>query len=59
MEKECPLCGVEGVFILLCEKFIKEKKEAIELQEKIKEAKTTLYDLQHKHLKLTGRQHFG
>ena len=59
METKCPTCGVEGYFSLLCDDCIKDLEEAKKLQTQIKEAKTTLYDLQNKHLKLTGRQYFG
>ena len=59
METECPICGVKGVFSLLCEDCIKEQKEAKELQKQIKEVKKNLYELQQKHVRLTGVQYFG
>jgi len=59
METECPICGVEGEFALLCEDCIREQGEAQELQAQIKETKKELYNLQQKHIRLTGVQYFG
>ena len=59
MEMECPICGVEGEFALLCEDCIREQDAAKVLQAQIKKAKKNLYNLQQKHIRLTGVQYFG
>ena len=59
METECPICGIEGEFPLLCKDCIREQGAAKVLQKQIKEAKRNLYYLQQKHIRLTGVQYFG